>query len=189
VYIFISGVSVCFILLPECRTNRGIARTFGPPVHNFTMSHVVPIMYKVTLYITAINRFRFQMILCKCIWNWFLTITRRKSVASLHTKKWAHTDSNYAPFPEIMPGWSIRRRSPCPCAIRRGSKVPRLLESWFRMLPCTWMSVSCEYCVLSCRGLRDEMISRPEEPYRLWYVICKKPQEWGGPGLHWAAAP
>jgi hypothetical protein len=32
------------------------------------------------------------------------------------------------------------------------------------------MFVSCEYCVLSGRGLCDEPIPRPEESYRLWCV-------------------
>jgi len=29
----------------------------------------------------------------------------------------------------------------------------------------------CEYCVLSGRGLCDEMITRPEESYRMWCVV------------------
>jgi len=33
------------------------------------------------------------------------------------------------------------------------------------------MSVCCECCVLSGRGLCDELISRPEESYRLWCVV------------------
>jgi len=33
------------------------------------------------------------------------------------------------------------------------------------------MSVCCECCVLSGRGLCDELITRPEEPYRLWCVV------------------
>jgi hypothetical protein len=33
------------------------------------------------------------------------------------------------------------------------------------------MSVCCDCCVLSCRGLRDELITRPEESYRLWCVV------------------
>jgi len=33
------------------------------------------------------------------------------------------------------------------------------------------MSVCCECCVLSGRGLCDELITRPEESYRLWYVV------------------
>jgi hypothetical protein len=33
------------------------------------------------------------------------------------------------------------------------------------------MFVSCECCVLSGRGLCDELITRPEDFYRLWYVV------------------
>jgi len=33
------------------------------------------------------------------------------------------------------------------------------------------MFVCCEYCVLSGRGLCDELITRLEELYRLWCVI------------------
>jgi len=34
------------------------------------------------------------------------------------------------------------------------------------------MSVCCECCVFSGRGLRGELITRPEESYRLWCVVC-----------------
>jgi hypothetical protein len=35
------------------------------------------------------------------------------------------------------------------------------------------MFVCCECCVLSGRGLCDELITRPEESYRLWcFVVC-----------------
>ena len=30
-----------------------------------------------------------------------------------------------------------------------------------------WISVSCECCVLSGRGLRDGLITRPEESYQV----------------------
>jgi hypothetical protein len=37
------------------------------------------------------------------------------------------------------------------------------------------MFVSCEYCVLSGRGLCDGLITRQEESYRLWrVVVCDK---------------
>ena len=36
-----------------------------------------------------------------------------------------------------------------------------------------WMFVCCECRVLSGRGLCDELITRPEESYRLWCVfVC-----------------
>jgi len=31
--------------------------------------------------------------------------------------------------------------------------------------------VCCECCVLSGRGLCDELITRPEESYRMWCVV------------------
>jgi hypothetical protein len=33
------------------------------------------------------------------------------------------------------------------------------------------MFVSCECCVWSSRGICDELITRPEESYRLWCVV------------------
>jgi len=33
------------------------------------------------------------------------------------------------------------------------------------------MFVCCDCCVLSDRGLCDELITRPEESYRLWCVV------------------
>jgi hypothetical protein len=34
-----------------------------------------------------------------------------------------------------------------------------------------WISVCCECCGLSFRGLCDGLISRPEGSYRLWCVV------------------
>jgi len=34
-----------------------------------------------------------------------------------------------------------------------------------------WIFVCCEFRVLSGRGLCDELITRPEESYRLWCVV------------------
>ena len=52
------------------------------------------------------------------------------------------------------------------------------------------MSVSCECCVFSGRGLYDEPITRPEETYRLWCVtVCDlETTRTGGPGPRWAVA-
>ena len=35
----------------------------------------------------------------------------------------------------------------------------------------TWIFVCCECCVLSGKGLCDELITRPEESYQLWCVV------------------
>jgi len=51
------------------------------------------------------------------------------------------------------------------------SSAARLLRLWVRIPPGVWMSVCCEYCVLSGRGLCEELITRPEESYRLWCVV------------------
>ena len=42
-----------------------------------------------------------------------------------------------------------------------------------------WMFVCCECCVLSGRGLCDELITRPGESYRLWcVVVCDLETSW-----------
>jgi hypothetical protein len=83
-------------------------------------------------------------------------------------------------------------RSQWPCGLRRGSSAARLLGSWVRIPPGAWMSVSCEWCALSGRGLCDELITRPEESYRLWCVlnVCDhETSKWGGPGPCRAVEP
>jgi hypothetical protein len=65
------------------------------------------------------------------------------------------------------------RWSQWPRGLKRRSADARLLRLWIRIPPGAWMSVSCECCVLSGRRLCDELISRPEKSYRLWYVnVC-----------------
>ena len=62
-------------------------------------------------------------------------------------------------------------RSQWPRDLRRSSAAFRLLRSWVRISPGAWIFVCCECCVLSGRGLGDELITRPEESYRLWCVV------------------
>ena len=62
-------------------------------------------------------------------------------------------------------------RSQWPRGLRRRSTAVRLLKSWVRIPPVAWMSVCCECCVLSGRGLCDELTTHPEESYRLWWVV------------------
>ena len=59
------------------------------------------------------------------------------------------------------------RRSQWSYGQRRRSAVARLPRSWVR-IPTGGMDVCC---VLSGRGLCDELITRPEEFYRLWCVV------------------
>jgi hypothetical protein len=47
----------------------------------------------------------------------------------------------------------------------------RLLRLWVRIPTGSWIFICCECCVLSGRGLCDELITCPEESYRLWCVV------------------
>ena len=58
-----------------------------------------------------------------------------------------------------------------PRGLRRRCKAARLLRLWVWIPPGAWMFVCCECRVLSGRGLCDELITRPEESYRLWCVV------------------
>jgi len=49
--------------------------------------------------------------------------------------------------------------------------ISRLLRSWVRIPPGACIFVCCECRVLSGRGLCDELITRPEESYRLCCVV------------------
>jgi hypothetical protein len=57
--------------------------------------------------------------------------------------------------------------------LRRRSAASRLLGLRVRIPSVTWISVSCECCILSGRGLSDRPIQSPEESYRVWCVfVC-----------------
>jgi len=62
-------------------------------------------------------------------------------------------------------------RSQWPRGLSCRSVAARLLRSWVRIPPGAWMFVCCECYVLPGRGLCDELITRPEESYRLWCVV------------------
>ena len=66
---------------------------------------------------------------------------------------------------------STDRRSQWASGLRPRSAAARLLRSWVRIPPGTSMFVCCECCVLSGRGLCVELITHPEEFYRLWCVV------------------
>ena len=55
--------------------------------------------------------------------------------------------------------------------LRRVSAAARLLGLCVRIPPGTWKFFCCECCLLSGRGLCDELVTRPEESYRLWCVV------------------
>jgi hypothetical protein len=59
-------------------------------------------------------------------------------------------------------------RSQWPRSPRCGSAATRLL----RIPPRAWMFASCKCCVLACRCLCDELITRTEEYYRVCCVVA-----------------
>jgi hypothetical protein len=50
------------------------------------------------------------------------------------------------------------------------SEAAGLLALRVRIPLGAWMSVSCEFCVLSGRGLCTGLVTGPEESYRVWCV-------------------
>ena len=85
------------------------------------------------------------------------------------------TDKIHLYIPAICNLYSIEMpvsQSQWPRGLRLRSTSARLLRSWVRIPPGAWMFICCECCVLSSRGLCDELITRPEESYRLWCVVC-----------------
>ena len=65
-------------------------------------------------------------------------------------------------------------------------QAARLLRSWVRIPLGAWKFVCCECRVLSRRDLCDELITRPEESYRLWcVVVCDlETSRMGAPYIH-----
>jgi len=92
----------------------------------------------------------------------------------LPTKLWIPIFIVWAPL-SYTRGYSNRsrlstRRSHWPRGQRRESAAVCLLGLWVRIPSDAWICVSCEYCVLSARGLFVGLITRPEESYRMWCV-------------------
>ena len=75
------------------------------------------------------------------------------------------------PKQTFIPEIYVKSRSQWPRGLRYSSVAACLLRSWVRIPPRAWMPVCCECCVLSGRGLCDELITRPEESYRLCCVV------------------
>jgi hypothetical protein len=103
-------------------------------------------------------RYPFQIPTCFVV---FLTL---RCNAEVHPDRLFST-----PLPIYPSLTKLLSRSQWPRRLRRGSTAARLLGLWLRIPP-GGTDVCCECCVLSGRGLRDGLITRPEESYRLWCV-------------------
>ena len=76
---------------------------------------------------------------------------------------------------------AIPGRSQWPRGLRHRSAAARVLRMWVQIVPKALMSVCCECCVLSGRGLCVELITHSEESYRLWCVDeCDLETSWIG---------
>ena len=76
-------------------------------------------------------------------------------------------------------GRSAPPRCMCVLTLRRGGSAANGMPGFrVRMPPGSWMSVSCECCVLSGRGLCDGPIPLPEKSYGLWCVIVCDLETW-----------
>jgi hypothetical protein len=70
-------------------------------------------------------------------------------------------------------------RSQWPRSLKsRRCAAARLLRLWVPIPPWARMSVCCECCVLSGRGLCDKLITRPEGSYQMWCVVCDLDTSW-----------
>jgi len=78
-----------------------------------------------------------------------------------------HRDVDRDRFTEFSNSIIFVCRFQWPRGLRRGSAAARLLGLWVRIPPGAWMFVCCQCCVLSGRGLYDELITCPEET-----VLC-----------------
>jgi hypothetical protein len=103
----------------------------------------------------------------KCI-N-FATYARLTLVATVVLKR---APVRPQPSPKMLKSnLEVMSYKPIPvAALRSGSAAARLLGLWVRIPPAACLSVSCECCVLSGRGLCDGLVTRPEESYRMWCV-------------------
>ena len=101
----------------------------------------------------------FELLMCHwpADFRWLL-------VAIISSSIMTHAQLDLVPQPKCLSSYSAHLyfgRSAASGSLRLRLRIP----------PGAWMSVCCECCVLSGRGLCDELITRPEESYRLWCVV------------------
>ena len=85
--------------------------------------------------------------------------------------------------------WSTWCWSQWPRGLRRRSTAARLLRSWVRIPRGAWMFVCCERCQVEVSATSWSLVQRSPTDCGASFVWSRKPQEWGGHGPRWAAAP
>ena len=77
------------------------------------------------------------------------------------------------PYYELSVSTLLLCRSQLPRGLRRRFAAVRLLRLWFGIPSGAWTFVCCECCVSTDGGLCDELITRPEDSYRVWCVVVR----------------
>jgi hypothetical protein len=109
-------------------------------------------------------------------WRWLPF--KAETCQSIKYQKEALCNKSFLNFTYVIRN-SCMPVSQRPGGLRRRSAAARLLRLWVRNPLEVWMSVCCDCCVLSGRGLCDELITHPEESYRLWcVVVCGREASW-----------
>ena len=141
-------------------------------------------MYTISFDTAATHRHTTKVThesLCHKLWHIGQIIQRRWMVSNCSTHlNLIQTEDEDFELAAIRPHilctklisvYTITFRSQWPRGLRCRSAAARLLRSWVRIPPGAWMFVCCDCCVMSGRGLCDELITRPEESYRLCCVV------------------
>ena len=108
---------------------------------------------------------------------------------SLLTSVWIVTSNKSRPFPTFFSVHFLHNSAFCcskltemecfkmfrcwsqwSCGLRLGSVATHVLGRRVRIPPGAWVSVFCEYRVLSGRVLCFGLITRPQDSYRVWCV-------------------
>ena len=108
-------------------------------------------------------------------------IRRNKTGTFFHLKKkFVVSLKDYSLFTYYCLINAMKYRSQWPRGLRHGFTASRFLRFWVRIPPGALIFFCCcECCVLSDRGLCDELITRLEESYRLWCVVlCDLETSW-----------
>jgi hypothetical protein len=102
-----------------------------------------------------------------------LDLNNARKIENITIMNFVSIASPYVPYTGVIASSLLKtiNWSQWPLGLRHHSAAARLLRSWARIPPWAWMSVCCEFCVLSGRGFCDELITNPEESYRLLCVI------------------
>jgi hypothetical protein len=107
-----------------------------------------------------------------------LTTTKRYFVNTLQRCLFSFKYSFKAVLIDQLTLLKLTCRFQWPRGLRRRSATARPLRWCVRIPPGTWKSVCCDCCVISGRGLCDELITWPEESYRLWCVVRDLETSW-----------